>query len=64
MSYDILILDPHPRFKDGDEFISWYDEVTQWNEGGGFERIIITMINSIAPRYWSELDITLFNIKF
>ena len=32
MSYDILILDPHPRFKKGDEFISWYDRFTQWNE--------------------------------
>ena len=32
MSYDIMIIDRHPRFKDSKEFLEWYDDVTQWKE--------------------------------
>ena len=32
MSYDILVLDKHKRFKTGDEFLAWYDQVTKWDE--------------------------------
>ena len=32
MSYDIMIIDHQPRFKDGKEFYTWYDHVTQWND--------------------------------
>ena len=32
MSYDIMIIDRHPRFKDSKEFLEWFDDVTQWKE--------------------------------
>ena len=32
MSYDIMIIDRHPRFKDSKEFLEWYDDVTEWKE--------------------------------
>ena len=32
MSYDVLVLDKHKRFKTGDEFLAWYDQVTKWDE--------------------------------
>lgn len=32
MSYDVLVLDKHKRFKTGDEFLKWYDQVTEWQE--------------------------------
>ena len=32
MSYDLLVLDKHKRFKTGDEFLGWYDQVTKWDE--------------------------------
>ena len=32
MSYDIMIIDRHPRFKDSKEFLEWYDDVIQWKE--------------------------------
>ena len=32
MSYDIMIIDRHPRFKDSKEFQEWYDDVIQWKE--------------------------------
>ena len=32
MSYDVLVLDKHKRFKTSDEFLAWYDQVTKWDE--------------------------------
>ena len=32
MSYDIMIIDRHPRFKDSKEFLEWYDDVIEWKE--------------------------------
>ena len=32
MSYDIMIIDRHPRFKNNKEFLEWYDDVIQWKE--------------------------------
>ena len=32
MSYDIMIIDRHPRFKDSKEFLEWCDDVTEWKE--------------------------------
>ncbi|MBQ3805569.1 MAG: hypothetical protein II844_07170 [Prevotella sp.] len=32
MSYDIMIIDHQPQFKDGKEFYTWYNNVTQWND--------------------------------
>lgn len=32
MSYDIMIIDRHPRFKDSKEFWEWYHDVTEWKE--------------------------------
>ena len=32
MSYDVLVLDKHKRFKTGDEFLTWYNRVTIWAE--------------------------------
>lgn len=32
MSYDVLVLDKHKRFKTGEEFLKWYDQVTEWQE--------------------------------
>ena len=31
MSYDVLVLDKHKRFKTGDEFLTWYNQVTKWD---------------------------------
>ena len=28
MSYDLMVLDKHERFKGNDDFLKWYDEVT------------------------------------
>lgn len=33
MSYDIMIIDRHTRFKNSKEFLEWYDDAVQWNEG-------------------------------
>ncbi len=32
MSYDLAVLDKHKRFKTGDEFLKWYDQVMEWAE--------------------------------
>ena len=32
MSWDILVLDKHKRFKTGDEFLGWYYQVMKWDE--------------------------------
>lgn len=32
MSYDLLVLDKRKRFKTGDEFQKWYDQVMEWAE--------------------------------
>ena len=32
MSYDIMIIDRHHRFKDSKEFLEWICDVTQWKE--------------------------------
>ena len=32
MSYDIMIIDHHPRFKNSKDFLTWYDDVTKWDE--------------------------------
>lgn len=32
MSYYIMIIDHQPQFKDGKEFYTWYNNVTQWND--------------------------------
>ena len=32
MSYDLMVLDKHERFKSSDDFLKWYDEVTEWSD--------------------------------
>ena len=32
MSYDLMVLDKHERFKSSDDFLRWYDEVTEWSD--------------------------------
>ena len=32
MSYDIMVIDHHPRFKKSKDFLSWYDNVTKWED--------------------------------
>ena len=32
MSYDIMIIDHHPRFKNSKDFLTWYDDVTKWDD--------------------------------
>ena len=37
MSYDIMIIDRHNRFKNCKDFLKWYDGVTQWNEAVDYD---------------------------
>ena len=32
MSYDLMIIDRHPRFKNSKDFLTWYDDVTKWED--------------------------------
>lgn len=32
MSYDLMVLDKHERFKSSKEFLEWYDKVTEWSD--------------------------------
>jgi len=32
MSYDVMVLDRHPRFEKSKEFLSWYDKIIRWDE--------------------------------
>lgn len=32
MSYDIMVIDHHPRFKNCIDFLTWYDDVVKWED--------------------------------
>ena len=42
MSYDIMIIDHHPRFKNSKDFLTWYDDVTKWDDEVDYNVILFT----------------------
>ena len=49
MSYDLMVFDPAAAPKKREEFLAWYDELTEWGDEHGYDDPIVT---TIALRAW------------